>query len=104
MKTITAKEAQELIEKGKVMVIDVRTPSEYNAGHIQNAQNINIQSPSFIEKIKMLDQDAEYLVNCERGGRSSKAVSLMNELGFLKAFNLGGGILAWMKEGLPIDK
>lgn len=104
MKTVTTKEAQKLIEKGEVMVIDVRTPTEYDAGHIHNAQNIDIQAPSFIEKIKMLDQNAEYLVNCERGGRSSKAVSLMNELGFSKAFNLDGGILAWEKEGLPTER
>lgn len=104
MKTITAKEAQKLIEKGKVMVIDVRTPAEYNAGHIHNTQNIDIQSPSFIERIKVLDPNAEYIVNCERGGRSSKAVSLMDGFGFSKTFNLEGGILAWGKDGLPIEK
>ena len=104
MKTVTAKEAQKLIEEGEAVVIDVRTPAEYEAGHIQNAQNIDIQSPLFIEKIKALDLNAEYIVNCERGGRSSRAVSLMSEIGFSKAFNLEGGILAWEKEGLPIEK
>lgn len=104
MKNINAKEAQKLIEKGEIIIIDVRTPAEYNAGHIKNAQNIDIQSPLFTERIKGLDKNAEYIVNCERGGRSSKAVSLMNEFGFSKAFNLEGGILAWGKEGLPVEK
>lgn len=104
MKTITAKEVQELIGKGEVIIIDVRTPAEYDAGHIHSAQNINIGSPSFTEKIKELDKNAEYIVNCERGGRSGRAVALMDELGFSKAQNLGGGILAWEKEGLPIEK
>ncbi len=104
MNNITAKEAQKLIKKGEVTVLDVRTLAEYEAGHIQNAQNIDIQSPSFIEKIKALDPSAEYIVNCERGGRSGRAVSLMGELGFSKTFNLEGGILAWGKEGLPIEK
>lgn len=103
MKNITAKEAQKLIEKEKVIIIDVRTPNEYNAGHIYNAQNIDIQSPSFVEKIKVFDKNAEYIVNCERGGRSSRAVSIMNEFGFSKTRNLEGGILAWRKEGLPTE-
>lgn len=104
MKNINAREAQKMIEKGEAIILDVRTPAEYGVGHIQGAQNIDIQSSSFVEKIKTLDSSAEYIVNCERGGRSSKAVSLMDEIGFSKAFNLAGGILAWVKEGLPVEK
>ncbi len=104
MNNIIAKDAQKLIEKGGITVIDVRTFNEYEAGHIKNAQNIDIQSPSFLEKIKTLDPNAEYIVNCERGGRSNKAVEIMNELGFSNVLNLEGGILAWRKERLPVER
>ena len=104
MNTITADEAREMIEKSGVVIIDVRTPAEYGGGHIYGARNIDIHHSTFEEQIRILDPSASYLVYCELGGRSSKAVSRLNELGFSNVHNLAGGITAWKKSGLPVEK
>jgi len=104
MKNILPEEAQKIIERGEATVIDVRTPDEYREGHINGAQNININDPLFSEKISVLDKEATYVVNCLSGGRSSRATSLMLERGFKNAVNLEGGITAWKIKGLPVNK
>lgn len=100
MKTFIPEEAKQAIEQG-ALVIDVRTPDEFADGHIPGAQNINSSSPLFTEHLRALDKEATYVVNCQSGGRSSRAVSLMDELGFKNAHNLTGGIIAWRKAGFP---
>lgn len=103
MNDISPEEAQKIIQNGGVVIVDVRAPDEFAGGHIHGAQNININDVSFVEEVKSLDKDAAYVVNCQLGGRSSRAVSLMNELGFKNAMNLEGGIVAWKKAGLPVE-
>lgn len=103
MKTFTPEEAKQAIGQG-ALVIDVRTADEFAGGHIPSAQNINISDPPFAEHLRALDKEATYVVNCQSGGRSSRAVSLMDELGFKNAHNLTGGIIAWKNAGLPVDQ
>lgn len=103
MNNILSEEAQKIIQNGGAAVIDVRAPEEFESGHISGAQNININDPAFVENVKVLDKEKAYVVNCQLGGRSSRAVSLMNELGFKNAMNLEGGITAWKNAGLPIE-
>lgn len=103
MKTFTPEEATQAIGQG-ALVIDVRTTDEFADGHIHGAQNINISDPLFGERVRALDKEATYVVNCQSGGRSSRAVSLMNELGFKNAHNLTGGIIAWKNAGFPVDQ
>lgn len=102
MKNISVKEAKELIDKGEAKVIDVRTKDEFIDGHIHEAQNINFNDPMFRENIGALDKEGGYIVNCQTGGRSSRATSLMEELGFKNVMNLDGGISAWKNEGMSV--
>lgn len=102
MNTITPKEAKELLDKGEVVSLDVRSVSEYGAGHIAGAQNVDFYGSTFEEEIKKLDRNAHYIVNCLSGGRSGKTVEMMKALGFKDAKNLVGGITAWKNEGLPV--
>ncbi|OHA80066.1 MAG: hypothetical protein A2747_00365 [Candidatus Yonathbacteria bacterium RIFCSPHIGHO2_01_FULL_44_41] len=104
MKNILPEEAQKIIENGEAMVVDVRTPDEFAEGHINGAQNININDPLFSEKVSILNKEASYVVNCLSGGRSSRATSLLYELGFKNVMNLEGGITAWKKVGMPVEK
>jgi len=99
MNTITPKDAHKIINENRVSVLDVRTEEEYKNGHINGSMNIDIQSPDFEEKINSLNKDVQYVVYCMSGGRSSRAVSLMDQNGFLHANNLEGGIAAWIKGG-----
>lgn len=80
----------------KAMLIDVRTPAEFNAGTIKSAKNINVTGTDFNSQINKLAKDTEYFVFCRSGARSGHACRVMSANG-LKAVNLIGGIGAWPK-------
>lgn len=95
--------AQKLKEQPGV-VLDVRTPEEYTEGHLPNAQLLNFYDEQFRQKLEQLDKNQTYYVYCRSGGRSSRAVALMRELGFKKVYNLKGGIMDWQASQLPIER
>ncbi len=80
---------------GDYLVIDVRTPEEFDAGHIPGAMDIDVKAMDFNRRIDSLDKDKNYLVYCRSGNRSSKALQMMKEAGFKNAHNVEGGYLAW---------
>lgn len=95
---ISAQEFKEGIENNpNAVVLDVRTPGEFNEGMIPNAININIFDPGFMGDIQNLDKSKEYFVYCRSGNRSGSACSAMSNLGF-KTHNLAGGIGVWNGE------
>jgi rhodanese-related sulfurtransferase len=104
MRDISPKDAEQKINKEEFTVIDVRTPEEYGEGCIAESLNIDVSSPDFSQKIQDLDRNREYLVYCRSGGRSSRAREFMEKSGFKNVYNLTGGIIAWNKMGLPIEK
>ena len=101
MTTKSQKEAQEIINKGGVAVIDVRTPEEYSSCRLDNSINIDFLDKSFPAKIESLNKNGKYLVYCGSGGRSAQAAKLMDQKGFSSIFNLEGGIMAWLEKGMP---
>ena len=102
MNTITPVEARDVLQNGEVVILDVRTASEYARGHIQDAQNIDFYGPDFENEIKKLDKEKNYVVNCLSGGRSGKTVTFMESFGFKNVKNLVGGITAWKNQQLPV--
>lgn len=79
-----------------VQLVDVRTAQEFNAGHIDDAININImESEVFTEKIKSLDKEKPVYLYCKMGGRSKKASQRLKELGFTSIFDYSGGYSEW---------
>ncbi|HSM01023.1 MAG TPA: rhodanese-like domain-containing protein [Acidimicrobiia bacterium] len=98
---VGAVEANELLE-GDVVVLDIRTPEEYAEGHIQGSLNIDFYGADFPDRIGALDADHAYLVYCRSGSRSAQAMSVFEDLGFSEVFELEGGILTWVGEGLPL--
>jgi rhodanese-related sulfurtransferase len=97
-------EAQKLIAEKKVVVLDVRMPSEYAAGHIAGATNVDFRDKDFAAKIAKLDKNQAYLVHCAAGIRSAKACEAMDQLDFKTLYDLKGGLGAWSKAGLPVEK
>lgn len=87
-----------------VTVIDVRTPAEFDEGHLSGATLVDFYEPDFADQIAALDRDGEYLVYCRSGNRSGQAVALMGELGFETVFDLDGGVLAYDAAGLPLER
>jgi rhodanese-related sulfurtransferase len=86
------------------VIIDVRTPEEFVQGHIEKASNLDYQSETFRDELNKLDKDKTYLIYCGSGGRSAGALAIMEELGFMEAYNMLGGISQWQAEGLPVTE
>ena len=81
------------------VVLDVRTPKEFEEGFIRNSVNLNIyDSHFFLDEIKKLKKESCIHVYCKYGTRSFQACELMKQFGFENVFNLEGGILEWKGE------
>lgn len=91
-------------EKERLTIIDIRTVAEFDEGHLKGAKQIDFLRDDFAEEIAKLDRKKPYLVHCRSGGRSTRSLSVWKELGFEKVYHLDGGILAWIKAKLPVEK
>ncbi len=98
IENIEPEEFQKKINKGEGIILDVRTANEFHSSHIKDASNIDFYSDDFIKKLKIVRKDVPIYVYCRSGGRSSAAASKMASLGFVKVYNLLGGIVAWNSE------
>jgi rhodanese-related sulfurtransferase len=102
---ITMSDLKTLIDDKKDLVLlDVRTPSEFADGHIPNSINIDVQNPNFKTEIEKLDKAKKYAVYCRSGNRSLNAYNQMNSLGFKDLYNLKEGFSAWQYLKLPVAK
>lgn len=101
---VDAKQAQKLVADKKVVVLDIRTPGEFNKGRIAGAKNIDFQAPDFEQRIDALDKSKSYLVHCASGGRSTHSLALFKKHDFQSIYHLDGGIKAWEKAGLAVEK
>lgn len=84
-----------LSENTNPQLIDVRTPEEFADSKIQNAVNINWNDAEFLKNIAYLDKSKPVFVYCLSGGRSKAAATKLAENGFVKVYDLKGGILKW---------
>jgi len=96
---MTAKEFADLVAQPGVVVLDVRTPAEFAAGHLEGAVNADVQSADFAQALAALDPDRNYAVYCRSGSRSKAAMAVMQQSGFSNLFDLAGGIGAWQSAG-----
>lgn len=97
---VTVADARALIEdKPEMVILDVRTPSEFDDGHIEGALNIPVDDLE--GRLDELSEDEELLVYCRTGNRSTRAVGVLEDAGFTKIFHMDGGITAWMAAGYP---
>ena len=71
------------------IVIDVRTPEEFDTGHLAGALNINWQGAEFMQAVDVLDKSANYAIYCRSGNRSAQAIDMMASMGFTNLTNLG---------------
>ncbi len=90
-----------LQSKPAPILVDVREPEEFRAGHVAGAKLIPLNEIG--KKVKELPIDKEILVICASGSRSSLATRQLLSLGY-KAYNIRGGMGAWHRAGLPIKK
>jgi len=106
-KTVEVDEFEKLLKEKRdkaPIILDVRTPEEYKAGHLKDAVLVDYKSKDFDQKIKALDKSRTYVVYCASGYRSSSACKKLQSLDFPQLYNLKGGITAWTKAGKPTEK
>ncbi|MGA2783176.1 MAG: molybdopterin-synthase adenylyltransferase MoeB [Candidatus Bathyarchaeia archaeon] len=93
---ITVKELKQLMDTGRVNLIDVREPHEYDICRIKDSKLIPLSEVSnHVNEFNLTD---EYVFHCHTGVRSARAVSILRQLGFKRVKNLTGGIDAWAAE------
>jgi rhodanese-related sulfurtransferase len=102
--TITAEALQARLQSSapKPLVIDVREPSEFEEGHIADAQLKPLGTiPGGIGDVP---KEQEIVLVCRSGRRSAQAQKLLEERGYTNLLNMEGGMIAWAKAGLPVVK
>lgn len=104
VKEVGSAGALQLINHKNAFVLDVREENEFNTGHILNSRLIPIGK--LRERIGELERYREQpiVVVCRSGQRSTAACVLLGKQGFSQAYNLAGGVLAWQKANLPLEK
>ena len=102
MNQLTPAQFAEVIEIPDVVILDVRTPAEFEEGHIDGAINIDIHSHEFSVQISVLNKDAHYAVYCRSGNRSSYACQDMQDLGITNIDHLEHGIISWTDKNYPL--
>lgn len=103
IKVVTPEEMQSIMELEDVQLIDVRTEQERLDGFIKHSQNIDFNSPTFDEDIQKLDKSKPVILYCRSGARSSKCGKKLQEAGFIKIYDLQGGITQWRFRGYEME-
>ena len=98
--SIDPQQAQELISRGEVEVIDVRDPGEWSGGHLAGARLVPLDQLRSNPK-GVLVRDGVIFV-CAAGVRSQTAARIAANHGLTRVYNLSGGTRAWVKAGLPL--
>jgi phage shock protein E len=86
-----------MTELPELQLLDVRTPQEYAAGHIEGAINCDFYDNDFADQLQKLDKNRPVMLYCRSGARSAQAAKRMEAMGFAELYDLRGGYLAWPK-------
>jgi rhodanese-related sulfurtransferase len=98
---VDVQEARRLQAQG-ALVVDVREMDEWSAGHVPGATHIPLGQMAFRQA--ELPRDAEILLFCRSGNRSGLAAQQLRRVGFSRAINVRGGLIAWQRSGLPLER
>ncbi len=105
VKNVSADDAEKLLkEKKEIVVLDLRTETEFKAGHIAGAKNIDFLGGDFAKQIGALDKTKTYLVHCGSGRRSTKALEVFEAQKISSILHLNEGFKAWEAAGKPVEK
>ena len=85
---ITCNDVNDLVSEGAI-VIDVRTPGEYETDHIENAINIDSNEIKYVIKGKIKDYETKIIVYCQTGNRSSESAKILVNLGYKNVYDMG---------------
>jgi rhodanese-related sulfurtransferase len=105
IKTVNAETAKTAIDtKEKAIILDVRDPGEFAAGHLPGAKNISRGLLEFRVFSQLTDQNAKIYVYCATAGRSALATKTLNDLGYVNAVLVDVQYADWVKAGYPVER
>ena len=104
VKKINLAEFEKMKADKDAVVLDVRTPKEFDAGHVPGAVNIDWHARDFAERVAKLDKSKPYLIHCQSGVRSAAAAKAMSKMDFLHLYDYSGGWADYSKSGQPVEK
>jgi rhodanese-related sulfurtransferase len=103
-KRASSLQVTQMINRGKSVIVDVREPAEFDAGHLRDAKNIPLSE--FDKRIGELEKSKSrtIIVVCQTGARADRAAVQLAKAGFEDVVSLDGGVAAWQAAGLPLAK
>ena len=103
---ISARTASALIQENlsnpDFIILDIRTPREFEAGHIDGARNMDVYAQSFAQAFKSLDREKTYLIYCRSGNRSRQLMGAVEKMRFKKVFHIRSGLVDWVGQGYKL--
>ena len=101
---VSTTQATNLINREDALVVDVREPNEFAAGHVLGAKNLPLARLDASGADLAKKKERPVIVYCDGGDRSAKALATLKKHGFTRVANLSGGLGAWQQAGLPVEK
>ena len=102
--SLTTEGAVQLMNREKAVVIDVCEANEFALGHVGGAKNIPLNQLEQKLTNAVKNKALPVILVCQSGARSNRAVAIAKKLGYEQAQSLGGGLAAWKKANLPVEK
>jgi rhodanese-related sulfurtransferase len=102
--SVSTAQATHLINREDALVLDVREPGEYGAGHILGAKNLPPARLDSGAGDVAKKKDATLILYCDTGDRAGKAIAALKKQGYNKVVSLSGGLAAWRQAGLPVER
>ena len=106
LQDISARTAAALIQENQsnpdFIILDIRTPKEFHAGHIQGARNIDFYAQSFAKEFRSLDRQKTYLIYCRSGNRSRQLMGAVEKMNFKQVFHMRSGLVDWVGQGFKL--
>ncbi len=100
---LSADDFEKKSQEPNAVILDVRTPDEYNSGYIKGAQLMDYFG-DFKDKVDGLDKSKTYFVYCKAGSRSTSAADIMRQKGFKDVYELEGGVMNWENSGKTLEQ
>lgn len=101
---ISTVQAIQLLNHGKAVILDIRGPEQYAAGHVRDARHIPLKDlPDRVSELGKF-KSKTIIVVCETGTQSARAAAHLKKAGFTEVVGLAGGISGWQAQGLPLAK
>ena len=101
---LTTTMAVQLINREKAVVVDVCGAEEFAAGHVGGAKHIALNQLEERLPAVVKNKTLPLILVCQSGARSGRALAIAKKLGYEKAQSLAGGLSAWKRANLPVEK